>query len=151
MFINYDFFIGNEIVPYYMVGDAAFPLTTYLMTPYSGRFIDEDRFVYNKRLSRARRIIENSFGILAARWRIYHTTIILEPTNADKVIKASLVLHNMLCEANKHNYSPNLISKNDVNPFVSFPQIFQENETLNASHNALETRNAVKNWIDRGF
>ena len=49
--------------PYFFIGDKAFPLRPYLLRPYSDRALDCDaKKLFNYRLSRARRVAENSFG-----------------------------------------------------------------------------------------
>nr|CAI5859287.1 unnamed protein product [Callosobruchus analis] len=85
---------SNVLVPYFFVTDEAFPLKQFIMRPYPGKNLTVQQKVFNYRLSRARQTIENSFGILVARWRILKTTINAKAENIDHVIKAVVVLHN---------------------------------------------------------
>lgn len=57
---------GSPVLSYCLVGDEAFPLKPYLLRPYPGRGLTPEQGVFNYRLSRARRLIENTFGILAS-------------------------------------------------------------------------------------
>ena len=57
----------RQPMPYAMIGDEAFPLRSYLMKPYAQKNLTLPQRKYNYRLSRARRIVENAFGILANR------------------------------------------------------------------------------------
>nr|CAH7755884.1 unnamed protein product [Callosobruchus chinensis] len=86
-----------EQFPYVIVADEAFPLKTYLMRPYSKAAItsDEEK-IYNYRHSRARRVVENAFGILVGRWRIFLKPIETRPETADIIVLAATCLHNML-------------------------------------------------------
>ena len=83
-------------LPYVIVGDEAFPLQKHLMRPYPGRQCPEAQQAYNYRHSRARRIVECAFGILAARWRIFHTKIAVQPDKVNLIVQATTVLHNLL-------------------------------------------------------
>ena len=86
----------NFDLPYVFVGDAAFPLRHNMMRPYPGRFLPEELQIFNYRLSRARRIIENTFGVMAAKFRIFRRPIIADPEKVTKITKAACCLHNYL-------------------------------------------------------
>ncbi|KYN01655.1 Putative nuclease HARBI1 [Cyphomyrmex costatus] len=88
---------GGRILPFCLVGDEAFPLKPYLLRPYSGRIgltLMDD--IFNYRLSRARRTIENTFGILASQWRVFRKSIIAQPETAKLIVQATVCLHNWL-------------------------------------------------------
>ncbi|KAL3193943.1 hypothetical protein MRX96_016511 [Rhipicephalus microplus] len=53
-----------------------------------------------------RRCVENAFGILVSRWRIYERQINLEPENVQAVVKATCVLHNFLSSNAAATYCP---------------------------------------------
>ena len=87
---------SETVLPYVFVGDDAFSLKPYLMKPFPFRNQERDERVFSYRLSRARRIIENAFGILSSRFRIFHTTINLAPEKVEQIVLAAVVLHNYL-------------------------------------------------------
>uniref|UniRef100_A0A673HLI2 DDE Tnp4 domain-containing protein n=1 Tax=Sinocyclocheilus rhinocerous TaxID=307959 RepID=A0A673HLI2_9TELE len=86
--------LGN--MPFTIVGDAAFPLKTYLMRPYPGRDISTQQRIFNYRLSRARNVVENAFGILSSRWRILRSRINIHPDKINSLILSACLLHNFL-------------------------------------------------------
>ena len=88
--------LAGTVLPYVIVGDKTFPLLKNLLRPYPGKNLPEPLSIFNYRLSRARRVIENSFGILAARWRIFLCPIIADPSNVVIFTKAAIALHNFL-------------------------------------------------------
>ena len=55
---------GREL-PYVIVADDAFPLKNHIMKPYALRNLTIHQRIFNYHLRRARRIMENAFGILA--------------------------------------------------------------------------------------
>uniref|UniRef100_A0A8C5RC91 DDE Tnp4 domain-containing protein n=1 Tax=Laticauda laticaudata TaxID=8630 RepID=A0A8C5RC91_LATLA len=66
----------TQDVPYFIVGDDTFSLTTYLMKPYTSKYLTREERIFNYRLSRARRVVENAFGILANRFQVLLTTML---------------------------------------------------------------------------
>ena len=88
--------VNGVIAPYVFVGDDAFALKKFMMKPYPQQNLTADKRVDNYRHSRAKRISENLFGILASRWRIFFTTINLEPKHVENIVLSALALHNML-------------------------------------------------------
>ena len=50
-------------MPYFLIGDDAFLLCMWLMKPFSGRILLDDQRIFNYRLSRVRRVVDNAFGI----------------------------------------------------------------------------------------
>lgn len=85
-------------LPFVIVGDEAFSLSEHLMRPYAGRNLTDKKRIFNYRLSRARRYIECSFGILANKWRIFHRPIDVRKEFAGAIIKTCCVLHNYVRE-----------------------------------------------------
>lgn len=86
----------DKDLPYFLVGDDAFGLRKYMMKPYSCRFLEVPERIFNYRLSRARRVVENVFGILAHRWRCLLNCMQQEPPNAICIVEGCITLHNIL-------------------------------------------------------
>lgn len=81
-------------MPYVFVADEAFQLKDNIMKPFSG--VQQKGSIqrsFNYRLSRARRVVENVFGILSTVFRVLRKPILLEPNNAELVVFTCIYLH----------------------------------------------------------
>lgn len=91
-------------VPHVLVGDEGFALQTYLMRPYpkQGVINNVRKKQFNLHLSRARRVVENAFGILAMKWRVFLRAIEADVETADYIVKAACCLHNYVISKNNN-------------------------------------------------
>nr|CAI5841605.1 unnamed protein product [Callosobruchus analis] len=107
--------------PYVLVGDEAFKLTPHLMRPYARKNLNHKKKIFNYRLTRARRYIECSFGILSNKWRIFHRPLNVSFRLAKKIIKACCVLHNFVCSRDGYAFHHTLKTKGfrPINPAIS--------------------------------
>lgn len=84
-------------VPYIFLADEAFPLTENIMKPYAGLYPQGSRErTFNYQLSRARRVVENVFGIMSSVFRVLRKPLLLEPQKAEVVVMTIVHLHNFL-------------------------------------------------------
>ena len=105
---------GNKM-PFVFVADDAFAMSENLLKPYGGAKLDHDQRVFNYRLSRARRVSENAFGILSARFGVFRSPIQLSPEKATTITLACCYLHNFLRKKSKTYWRPGSVDWEDAN------------------------------------
>ncbi|XP_046145946.1 uncharacterized protein LOC123989267 [Osmia bicornis bicornis] len=126
--------------PFVLVADDAFPLSTNLMKAFPGHHdkCSPER-IYNYRLCRARRIVENVFGILSSKFRVFLKPIALSPKKVEIVTLTCIYLHNFLRR--------NSIARNYYSPPGTFDRDNLENDTILAGSWRAEMENR-NNFID---
>lgn len=93
--------INGVSVPVLLLGDSAFQLSTFVMKPYPETIeMSARQRKFNTRLSKCRRLVENAFGHLKARFRKVGRGLEIDIDNVQIVIKSCCVLHNYLNEEN---------------------------------------------------
>ena len=132
-------------LPYTIVADEAFPLAYHIMRPYPGKSSDRKERAFNYRQSRARRIVEYTFGILAARWRIYHSKIAIAPEKVKSVVKASVVLHNFIQNAS----TPAELTALTDEPHMQAPLLQNLQHTgCKSAKEAMIVRDKIKEYVN---
>lgn len=105
---------GDE---YHLLGDSAYPLRQYLITPYRDYgTLTEQQIKFNKRFSATRVKIENSFALLKQRWRQLTNLDFFEVDRLTNFIIACCVLHNLCISDNDewHISDDTTINADDV-------------------------------------
>jgi hypothetical protein len=83
-------------LPYFFVGDDAFALGVHLMKPFPSSKLNYQQRIFNYRISRCRRIVENAFGILSCRFRLFLRQQDMEPAGVQILTMTAVALHNFL-------------------------------------------------------
>ena len=107
---------SDKVLPYVSVADDAFGLKKHMMKPYLNQNVPIDQRIFNYRLSRARRVIENTFGIATTRFRIFRRPIIANVNKVTAITKSIVALHNFLMKKrskNNYNYCPTSYTDTD--------------------------------------
>lgn len=156
---------SNIDVPYVFLGDGAFALHRNLMKPYPG---NHDRLsperIFNKKLSGSRVVVENTFGILATKFRIFKSPIELCPEKASVITMTCILLHNFLKSSNtsSHIYTPqgtidvydsdgNLVRPGSWRGEITNNSAIQNMPPIarRASSSAYQVREEFKNYFSR--
>lgn len=98
----------TKATPYVFLGDDAFPLAENIMKPIGGTHEENSKErIFNYRVSRARRVVENVFGISSSVFRVLRKPMLLEPSVARQVVLAIIHLHNFLRQSSSRKiYNP---------------------------------------------
>ncbi len=86
----------ERLMPYFILGDDAFALKTWLKKPFSQRNMTDEQRIFNNRLSRGPRIVENGFGILANRFQFLLSPLRQEPEMVKSIVLACVCLYNLM-------------------------------------------------------
>ena len=117
---------GVEVL-YFIIGDLAYPLQSFLLKlfPHNSSLSD-NQTTFNYRLSRARIVAENAFGHLKARWRRLTKRNDMNVENVPHIVDACCILHNV-CEIHGDTFNEAWIA--DVDDTLEQPAIVTVSET----------------------
>lgn len=111
---------GELTIPpnHHFIGDAAYPLETFLMVPYRDNgFLTRQQSKFNTILSSNRVFVEQAFGILKQKFRILKFIGVQLAHIPKIIVLACMILHNLIIiNEGKHNYDSAELAEEDPEP-----------------------------------
>lgn len=126
--------------PYVFIGDEAFQLHRNFMKPHNRANLTDEKRIFNYRLSRARRIVENAFGILTQRFKIFQKQIKFQPEKVRKIVMCCCHLHNYLSKSNSDYY----IQRGDVDYENTTAGIIEEGSWRKEIQGTLQLQRSIR-------
>ena len=130
---------NNQLLPqnFFIVGDSAYPLKKYLITPFKHQAATQQQRRFNKALSKARIQVECAFGQLTCRWRRLRYIYMHDIKEISKLILAACTLHNFCKSENE------LVFEDDALPLLHMVDDVNDNPIFAADMNASHRRNEL--------
>jgi hypothetical protein len=128
--------------PFVLLGDAAYPLTSWLITPYPTEpTLAHKRFNFTH--SSARMAVERAFGKLKAQWSILHTNRLYGPQTMVSICIALCILHNITIDVDEDGaWQP---------PYDALAALIEDDDDRPPQEDALlPGRDQVRNGSDAG-
>lgn len=100
---------------FHLIGDSAFTLRTWLMTPFKGDNLTRVQKHHNFCLSQDRVKVEHTFGILKGRWRRIHYINTYSIFKGVEIATAACILHNF-CILNEDEWNEPFSETNCFEP-----------------------------------
>lgn len=87
---------------FHLLGDAAYPLSNFLMKTYNTQNLTPAAKNFNKKLCQTRVLVENTFGLLKSRFRQLAHIDLHTVDKCTKLIISCCVLHNLCIDNNDY-------------------------------------------------
>lgn len=152
---------SNIDIPYVFLGDGAFPLGTNLMKPFPGHHaIGTPQRLFNQELSRSRVVVENTFGIMSSKFRVFKKPIQLCDVKASIITMTCVLLHNFLRKSatSRERYNPPGTTDTYINGQLISPGSWRQNNSSiftplqsaprRATNNAIQIRERFMSFIN---
>lgn len=147
---------ANNSVSCHLLADDAFPMGLRLLKPYPHRFLTAEEKVFNYRLSRGRRIVENVFGIISSKFQVLKTEMRFTVPHCVNVVLAICILHNILRRICGQAYMPpGSFDTEDIN-YEMVPGNWREGEQMTGlrpttARNHLKAAKEMRQTLTRYF
>lgn len=138
---------NEQKFPYYFVADNAFPIRRNVMRPFPERNISNKNRIFNYRLSRGRKTIECTFGMMTQKFQIFLTPIRCKKySTIISIIKCVCVLHNFI---RKHDGIAYTVRDTEEQSYSHTGNVFnaQTNLQINETSSPIILRDYLANYF----